>query len=351
MEEHEESGKITAEARRRLTDLQRHGLAALAIAAVLALQALAAWLSLTLLVFAGAFAVLGGVILLLKRRKRGEDDLRSVELDDAGIVGMNFAGKKIDFGWSELSVVRSSRAPKSGRGTLEFEGRGLRAVARQEDFPEIAMLRSVIEKRCNEKRVKWEEQNLEDDEGSPSKIMDAKVLIHDEASFDPRSLFRWVMYGGYFVLVVAMLIGWGGLEGAIAATVIWAGMAAAWICVPGVLPTKWLKTIHVTEAGVSGETFRGKKIEIPWEEVVNVIVRQPPGAQTSWERRLGRIDINGKKGRMTIGLQFPRFGSIVVYVSKACGEKNVRLFTVKYDAPSDGTSAVPNAKEPTEAGE
>ena len=95
---------------------------------------------------------------------------------------------------------------------------------------------------------------------------------------------------------------------------------------PRLLPTKWLRIIHVTEAGLAGETFAGKKCEMPWEEVRNVVVSFP-GTSKSGPDPSGKIVVRGTGRALVIGRQFQRFGAISVELARICGEKGIRLLT------------------------
>lgn len=303
---------------------QLHGASALAIGACIALQLL--WgFSTAALVFIIVFAGAGVACLFLKRRKRSEDDYKAVQIDESGLVGVTYAGKRLDFGWSEMSLVKFGDAQSAKKGSIEIQGRGLRGVIREDIFAQFAQIRDALHKSCDAKRVKYEEQSLEPEEAQKSAVRAARTIIWDKASFDPRVVFRFAMYGAYGVLLVVMLSTWGELAGWVVLTVIWALLSAAWIYVPQLLPSGWLKIIHVTHAGFEGVTFTGKRTEILWQEVKSVRIRFPQG--TGQGARAGRIEVNAGDKHLTIGLHFPRFGSIAVQVAKACGEKGVKLST------------------------
>ena len=95
---------------------------------------------------------------------------------------------------------------------------------------------------------------------------------------------------------------------------------------PGLLPLKWLKSVHITEAGLWGESFDGEKTEMSWEDVHNVAIRFPESSG-SGTGQSGKIIVHGKGKAFEIGHQFPAFGAIAIQISRICGEKNIRLIS------------------------
>jgi len=303
---------------------QLHGASALAIGACIALQII--WgFSVAALVFMLLFAGAGAACLYIKRQKHDRDDYNLIEIDESGLVGVTFAGKRLDFGWSEMSLVRFNDEHAAKKGCIEIEGRGLKGVIRESVFPGFSKIRDLLQKSCDAKRVKYEEKSSEHEDAGSSDVRMAPTIIRDTASFDPRMMFRLMMYGTYVVMFFVTLGTWGELAGWIALAVIWTLLTAAWVYVPQLLPSGWLKIIHVTQAGLEGVTFTGKKTEIMWQEVQRVSIRFPQGSGQG--ARAGKIDVNTGEKRLTIGLHFPRFGSIAVLVAKVCGEKGIKVET------------------------
>jgi hypothetical protein len=266
-------------------------------------------------------------LLAAKRGRRGEDDIREIKFDDAGFVAMTFAGSKVDFGWSEISLVRFNNARKKHKGFIEVEGRGLRGVLREDVFRNYPVMYGLIRKRCEEKRVKTETVEIEPVEEKPSEVRDAKTLITDSASVDPRTMFKIAMYVVCTILFFILLGTWGSTVYAIMLLIFWWLLWLAWIHVPGILPTKMLKMFRMTEAGFHGITFSGRQIEIPWSEV-RVVVILTPGSSGKKAPVSPRVIIRGKNKIIKAGWQFPRLASIVVEVSRACGKRDIKLLNV-----------------------
>ena len=318
--------KIEGRARLKLGPLQVHSLVALAAAGLIALQSILWRFSLFGIVWSLLIAGVGLSCLYLKRRRRGEDELKQVEIDEAGLAGATFEGKRLEFGWSELSLVSFSQGKSAGTGTIEVEGRGLRAILREKYFENHARLENLIRLHCERKHVKYEECKSGSREPAASKVKGARSIIWDVAAYNPREIFRYALLIAYLILLVILLAGWGEPGAWVAAAVVWVALGAARIYVPRLLPTKWLRIIHVTEAGLAGETFAGKKCEMPWEEVRNVVVSFP-GTSKSGPDPSGKIVVRGTGRALVIGRQFQRFGAISVELARICGEKGIRLLT------------------------
>jgi hypothetical protein len=318
---------LVGQQRFKLNDLQVHGVAALVYGAFVLLQALSPF-SITRIVVAGLFG-LGGLWLLAARRgRRGEDDIREIRFDDAGFVATTFSGSKVDFGWSEMSLVRFSNARKKHRGFIEVEGRGLRGVLREDVFQNYAVMYGLIRKRCEEKRVKTEVVELDMVEERPSEVLQGREIISDTASVDPRVVFRIAMYVVAGILFFILLVTWGSTAYSIMLLIFWFLLWLAWAHVPGILPTKMLRVFKLTEAGVFGITFSGRQIEMPWAEVSEVVVFSPDRSGSKGAPS-ARVTIRGRRGVIKAGWQFSRMPSLIVEISKACGQRNIKLRSVE----------------------
>lgn len=92
------------------------------------------------------------------------------------------------------------------------------------------------------------------------------------------------------------------------------------LILPKLIGRGLLRTVQVDGWGISGTTFRGKKKQVPWNEIVFVTIRRP----NSSRNLLGNIKIFVGKKSLTIGTTFPRFMFIADVVRDICKEKNIK---------------------------
>jgi hypothetical protein len=302
--------------------LQYHGLAALAVAGIMALQSAVPRFVPEGAALAAVLALAGLFCQFLRRTKWEQDDLTEVRIDGSGLVATTHEGKEIEFGWSELKAVRVRGESASKQGLIEIEGRGLRGMIREAVFPGYGRIRDVIRQYCEEKHVSCEYET-----GAPPLRPDieaARTIIQDNASFNPQTILRIIMFAAYSLMFIILLATWGQVAGCIAVLIIWTLLAAGHIYMPDLLPKGWLKTVLVTEAGLSGETFAGEKTVIPWDEVSSVRITFPQGSRGSQSAQSGQVYVQGRgAAHLKIGNHFARFGSIAVEVAKICGKKDI----------------------------
>lgn len=306
----------------RFTDFQLHGFAAVAAGALMALQSLLPRFSGGGLIYAGAFVAVGFLIVLIQRKPRGEDDIKEAKLDRQGFLGLSYKGKKIDFGWSEMSSVKFDEDLK--KGFIEIEGRGLRAVIHRPDFTGYGLIRQALQHECDRNRVKYQVIHHKEEKPRESAVRKAKRIIADAAAFDPRKVFRIVMAVATGFLFLVHLATWGSFGGWVAVSIMWTVLAIAWINIPRVLPMNWLRLIEITVDGLYGETFKGAVKELRWKDIKEVTVFYPSVGRGQ-KLQAGKIIVDTEQGQMKIGAYFPRFSMILVEISKACGNKRIKL--------------------------
>jgi len=317
--------KIAGFWKRRYGDVELHGLSAFVLAGLFLLQSVWSGFSFSCLLASLIFAGAGAAVLRLRRSKRDKDDLKIAEVDLLGLSGFKFSGSDIAFKWTDLSVVRFSES-KKGKSSVEFSGKGIRAVISQDSFENFSEIREALKRRVPRKRVKVEEKEIDGPEKALSEVEQSPLIIKDRASSEPKQLFYYVMGTAYVALLIVVFMGWGTIEGCVVSGAIWCVILAAWIYSPKLLPTKRLGEIRFTQAGAIGTTFAGRKKEINWKDVLNVVIHFPPSAG-GWQRHAGRIVINGEDVKLPIGLQFPKFGMIASHLNEICINRGIRVYT------------------------